>query len=643
MQPLWRALRQSLRSPRVIMAEVVVITAAGVVVALVPQADVVGAERLARFQTEYPALGAVLDALGLHALSGSAFFAGLFLLAAASLAIAVGEQWRRARREGSRPLNPESFRSAAYRREGERQRPEGAAPAPAATYTSSGRLGLWGSPVFHAGLIVLILAGVLRLLFGQTAAVDLLEGETLPPVPGAYGAQWGGPLAAPFALAFPLRLDALVAERWPDGALKSFAARITLETPAGPRRERLAVNSPLKLGAERLFLSALHGPAALIEARQPGGTERVAVLLRPVDGRENAFQGVMRLRSGLELRLRGALRADAGPPSALEARILDGGALLFAGSVQTGAEVSLGAHGTIGLPTIHSWAQLRGSRDRALALVYLGFALVIVGATAMFALLRVDTAVLVTPLVDGREHVVVALRAQRLAPLFAERFEALAREHLGPPPADASREVPSQAALAPGAGDHRRRPGFWVGVALLGAGLASGCGRGGSLSAERAERLVRAYNQRLIEAYRSSDPELLEGVAGPSECRKILGLIGVKSDQGISLDATLLSLAVRGVERRAAGTVVVTTEEAWRYADRRIGSGETVGEPSADHYRMAYHLERLKAGTWVVGQVRFASPPLVGRATVSDRVPTAGHAAPPTKTPAPTPAAPCRP
>jgi hypothetical protein len=673
-QGRWRALHRRLHSPRLILVEIVAITLAGVVVAVVPQVGVEGADRLAQFRLQHPTLEPILEALGLHAVAGSWVFAGLFLLAAASLASAVVEQWRRARREGSLPLGPESFRSAAYRREVKRPRAPGAALESRATYATSGRLGLFGSPAFHAGLLILVLAGLLRMLLAQDAAVDLLEGETLPPEPAAYGAQWGGPLAVPFALAFPLRLETLTSERWPDGALKSFMAQVTLETPRGPRAARLAVNTPLDVGSARVFLSALHGPAALLEADHPGGTERVAVLLRPVVGRQNAFQGSVTLRSGLEVRLRSGLGPDAGPPTTLETRILDGGALLFAGPLKAGAEVALGARGTVALPAIRSWAQFRGSRDRALPLAYLGFALAIVGATAMFTLVRVDTAVLVTPLADGQESVVVALRAPRLAPLFAERFEALAREHLGGGPAKAieflaapsaadgqvgrgcqyptpaassardrqspraakqngklngiGRPSPAGEEAAPTAHGRRGGTAMLAGAALLSAGLAAGCGSADRLSDERAERLVRAYNQRLADAYRTSDPELLEGVAGPAECRKVLGLIGVKSDQGISLDATLLSLALLSVAPGGEGTVVVTTEETWRYADRRIGTGDVVGEPSEDHYRISYRLDRLKAGGWVVGEVRFATPPVVGRAAALNRVPISAHAAP---------------
>lgn len=140
-------------------------------------------------------------------------------------------------------------------------------------------------------------------------------------------------------------------------------------------------------------------------------------------------------------------------------------------------------------------------------------------------------------------------------------------------------------------------------------GTAWGCS---SLSERKAEALVRRYDEQLIQAYRTADVELMEGLVGDQEGKKLTGLIGVKRDMGIALDAELLALDVRAVEHKA-GEVHVLTEERWRYRDRRIGTGETIGGESTDRYAMRYVLGRLN-GTWVVQGVRFERPPAVGRA-----------------------------
>lgn len=157
-----------------------------------------------------------------------------------------------------------------------------------------------------------------------------------------------------------------------------------------------------------------------------------------------------------------------------------------------------------------------------------------------------------------------------------------------------------------------RRPS----AALLLATLALGGCRG--LPDEQAEALVRRYDAKLIEAYRLGDERIVEGLVGDEEAKKILGLIGVKSDMGITLDATLTELRFAGVERPRGGDVHVLTEERWHYRDRRIGSGETVGQESDDHYFMRYVLRKQKE-SWVVASVSFEREPEVGRTVVPNR------------------------
>ena len=155
-----------------------------------------------------------------------------------------------------------------------------------------------------------------------------------------------------------------------------------------------------------------------------------------------------------------------------------------------------------------------------------------------------------------------------------------------------------------------------LGVAAL-TGLMAGCRE---LPDRRAGALVRRYNEKLIEAYRTGDERIVEGLVGDAEAKKILGLIGVKTDMGITLDATLTEFRVTGVERAGPEAVDVLTEERWHYRDRRIGSGETVGEESDDRYVMRYALR--KAGkSWVVFRVAFERPPEVGRTSAPNVAP----------------------
>ena len=154
-------------------------------------------------------------------------------------------------------------------------------------------------------------------------------------------------------------------------------------------------------------------------------------------------------------------------------------------------------------------------------------------------------------------------------------------------------------------GDGRGRV-LWL--VLVVAGVIVGCG---GLSNDEAGRLVLNYNEQVVKAFREADATLVDEVAGNGEARKITGLIGVRLDREVILDAELLEMEIEGV-RREPETVFVRTRESWRYQERRLGSGEPTGPPSDDRYEMLYELRRMD-GRWVVDAIRFASPPQVGR------------------------------
>ncbi len=155
-------------------------------------------------------------------------------------------------------------------------------------------------------------------------------------------------------------------------------------------------------------------------------------------------------------------------------------------------------------------------------------------------------------------------------------------------------------------------------LVVLVVALAVGCA---DLTDHDAERKVMVYNERLIEAYQLGDAEIMEGIVGDEEARKLTGLIGAKLDMGITLDSKLEEFRTLRVEREDI-FVNVLTEERWSYRDRRIGTGETVGRPSEDHYLMRYALNKID-DKWLVVAVKFEEPPVVGRA----EAPVAGSAA----------------
>jgi hypothetical protein len=303
----------------------------------------------------------------------------------------------------------------------------------------------------------------------------------------------------------------------------------------------------------------------------------------------------------------------------VEVRVMKGSVLLFAGDAQPGDTLSLPAGQRLTLHGTPLWARLQGSHDPALWLAYAGFALVILGAALIFAMVKVDGCLVVTPIGD-REHVFVALVPQRFAPLFQERFQRLVQEQGGPAENPGRRASPRAQTSAENGAREDVRPPVQATASVLRSRLAGwlfllACGTlltsCKQSSLDQARTLVERYNQVVSEAYRRGDVKLIDPVVGPNEGKKLTGLIGVRLDFGITLDSHLLSLEVSGVERSKA-EMRVRTKERWRYRDLRIGTGEQVGEESLDSYAMLYVFTNINKA-WLVDEIRFTTPPRVGR------------------------------
>lgn len=129
---------------------------------------------------------------------------------------------------------------------------------------------------------------------------------------------------------------------------------------------------------------------------------------------------------------------------------------------------------------------------------------------------------------------------------------------------------------------------------------------------EEARGAVTSYVDKLAQAYRASDEEIVDPLVTEALGRRLTGLIGAKRDAGVVLDSKLLEIAFERVAKDGDALFVETTER-WRYRDVRIGSGAQVGDESTDEYAVRYRLVR-EDGKLRVDAIEFRAPPVVGRA-----------------------------
>ena len=409
-----------LRNPRLIVGEVGLLVALFFVSTIVPS---VGEEGAVPGRPEGGAatpFARISDALGLDHLFTSPVFLFLVVLAMASLTVVLKDQLAKAwrlRGGASRAAGPSG---APYRRE-EFFPGEIAAEAFPTGVRIRGAAGVWGSPLFHLGILLIVLAGILRALFGADAVVDLLAGETLLPRSDPYGKQWPGLLARPFAFPVPVRLEELHVTRYPSGETRW--AEGTLRLGEGPASSvvPIAVNGPVTRAYHTLYLRTTGGAAVLVDVQHGSGGERHAILLRET-GR--GAEGTARLGDGTLLRATSNGGGIGWIPERIDVRALRSGAL--AGVAQLGrAEALTLPDGTrVVVAEIVPWAQFSGRRDVATPVVYIGFLFVCMGGLLMMAVVRVESGT-ATETVRGGVKLTVWMRPQRFVPLFAQAFDDL--------------------------------------------------------------------------------------------------------------------------------------------------------------------------------------------------------------------------
>ena len=105
----------------------------------------------------------------------------------------------------------------------------------------------------------------------------------------------------------------------------------------------------------------------------------------------------------------------------------------------------------------------------------------------------------------------------------------------------------------------------------------------------------------------------------------------MKQDAGVVLDSKLLELQFVRVERER-NDWVVETRERWYYRDRKVGTGEQVGEDSTDSYALRYRFAR-KDKRLVLEDLTFTEEPVVGRKSAPMPIePRVLHGLPPERT-----------
>ena len=317
----WRSL-VSMRTALVLLFLLAVASVPG---ALLPQRSL-NAQKVDAYVADHPTIGPWLDRVGLFEVFASPWFAAVYLLLFVSLIGCLlprtadhlrhlrtapvpapsnlGRLPHHARLET--PLGLDAAANAAQARLSRWRTVRRAGDDGELTISAErGYLREWGNLVFHfslIGLLVGIAAGKLYGYEGQVIAVadggpasQVCNTSTASYDSFRAGLREDGTGLVPFCV----RVNSFSADYLPTGQAKTFDAPISYQTGADLasntwRPYDLKVNSPLRLGGDRVYLLG-HGFAPTFTVTYPDGEARTQTLqFRPVDASTLLSEGTLR-------------------------------------------------------------------------------------------------------------------------------------------------------------------------------------------------------------------------------------------------------------------------------------------------------------------------------------------------------------
>ena len=124
---------------------------------------------------------------------------------------------------------------------------------------------------------------------------------------------------------------------------------------------------------------------------------------------------------------------------------------------------------------------------------------------------------------------------------------------------------------------------------LLATSILWGCAEN---STEAVTAVVRAYNNAVIEAYRTGSAQPLLPYASEKEMNKVQVLVDLKMSNRLVLESELQSLELLSAVREPDDTYTVRTRERWKYFDRPLQVGVPPGPTFVADMFIRYTLRR---------------------------------------------------
>jgi cytochrome c biogenesis protein ResB len=270
----------------VVIAEILTVIVAGIIADLVPQRFLSSADLVSQWRIHHAGLVPLVDILQLHAVYTSIWFVSVIALAGMSLAVSSVDQIRMARSRFKTTITSGQ----------ELVIIDDLSPALAAHIAGTGykphifgqksvikfircSWGYWGIPLFHLGMVVVMVASLYIALTERRGALVIAQRETLAP-----SDQWSnteeGLLAEKLRLPAIFRFDALKITYDRQSIPERIESLVTFINGDGTQEQRrVAINGVNSYQGIRIYHANEYGDAFSLEFMAPDGSLHVEKLL----------------------------------------------------------------------------------------------------------------------------------------------------------------------------------------------------------------------------------------------------------------------------------------------------------------------------------------------------------------------------
>jgi cytochrome c biogenesis protein len=407
----------------------------------VPQLADVSPAAAAAWTDSHPRLAAVIDALHFNRMYSSPVFLSAVMLLLGVMTTSMAVLFRMLRRTGGRGrrgISPAKFQETISFPAGgvasvgsvlEEARRRGYAVAGSddgSWMLRKNRFSRWGTLVLHAGMIIVILAGVLTSALQKRGFVQLLERDTFFGRTGGFLTADAGALAGPFTPDVYVSLAEFSPRYYPDGSIEALESSLLIGKGAEPpAAAALVMNHPVEIGGVTVYQSTSFGYTIGLTLERRGVTEpgffsldHPGVPGRPYAGSSDVpGTGYVYTMELLPDPVHGTFQLEQ---PTLHLTVQEGGAVRFFGTLKPGDRVPLDG-GTLTFVDIRRWSGLIVVQDTFAALAFLGFSLILAGLIGIY-LLPERSIALTCRLVENTVELTFNGAARRERALFAEEF-----------------------------------------------------------------------------------------------------------------------------------------------------------------------------------------------------------------------------